>query len=442
LELSFEYTGTLGTGASPQAVHMMDNGLRFFYLDGGVVKAKEAYPDMGIYDDLVFADKGRACTNTGVEKPQLKKVAHHGAYGFWSAGNAHRFVMYMLPSDISVMVESISISHTKDSPISQLSATFQNVENRLVGRARSIVQPNTRLELYFSMGSSDEIGMGRFYIDRTNVDYPKGMVSVSARNTIGKLLKDQTFDEDTTFTESDLKLNLEAVLALASVEENFVGDPAKTWNLTFEPDVTILDGLTQLIALLSGWQIKETMDGVVGIASSADTRFDQPTTVAFEREKTCWSYSTEYADENTYAKICVRCSDPEQVLYVTLDPHRWWNSPGNKTLYVDLPDGTSSTELAAYAAELAAGVALVGRTESFAGIFTPALIVGDVIALVENDGTQTEIGTVTTVKHTLGRSGFYTEFTIDSSGRKGKALLKDYLSQITSTSASKDVTIT
>jgi hypothetical protein len=188
--------------------------------------------------------------------------------------------------------------------------------------------------------------------------------------------------------------------------------------------------------------MKETMDGVVGVASSTDTRFDQPTTVAFEREKTCWSYSTEYADENTYAKICVRCSDPEQTLYVTLDPHRWWNSPGNKTLYVDLPDGTSSAELAAYAAELAAGVALVGRTESFAGIFTPALIVGDLIALVESDGTQTEIGTVTTVKHTLGRSGFYTEFTIDSSGRKGKALLKDYLSQITSTSSSKGVTIT
>jgi len=421
---------------------MMDNGLRFFYLDGGVVKAKEAYPDMGIYDNLAFTDKGRVCTNNGVEKPQLKKVAHHGAYGFWSAGNAHRFVMYMLPSDISAMVDNISISHTKDSPISQLSATFQNLENRLVGRARSIVQPNTRLELYFSMGSSDEIGMGRFYIDRTNVDYPKGAVSVSARNTIGKLLKDQTFDEDTVFTESDLKLNLEAVLELAGVEESFVGDPAKTWDLTFEPDVTLLDGLTQLIALLSGWQIKETMDGVVGIASSADTRFDQPATVAFEREKTCWSYSTEYADESTYAKICVRCSDPEQTLYITLDPHRWWNSPGNKTLYVNLPDGTSSAELTAYASELAAGVALVGRTESFAGVFTPALIVGDVIALVESDGTQTEIGTVTTVKHTMGRSGFYTEFTIDSSGRKGKALLKDYLSQITSSSSSKGVTIT
>ena len=276
MELSFEYTRAFGTGASPQAVHMMDNGLRFFYLDAGVVKAKEAYPNMGIYDNLAFTDKGRVCTNTGVEKPQLKKVAHYGAYGFWSAGSAHQFVMYMLPSDISAMVDSISISHTKDSPISQLSATFQNVENRLVGRARSIVQPNTRLELYFSMGSSDEIGMGRFYIDRTNVDYPKGTVSVSARNTIGKLLKDQTFDEDTTFTESDLKLNLEAVLALAGVEESFVGDPAKTWNLTFEPDVTILDGLTQVVALLSGWQIKETMDGVVGVASSADTRFDQP----------------------------------------------------------------------------------------------------------------------------------------------------------------------
>ena len=197
-----------------------------------------------------------------------------------------------------------------------------------------------------------------------------------------------------------------------------------------------------MIALLPGWQIRETMDGAVGISSSTDTRFDQPTTVAFERDKTCWSYRTEYADEDTYAKICMRCSDPKQVLYVTLDPHRWWNCPGNKTLYVDLPDGTSAAELATCAAELAAGVALVGRTESFAGIFTPALIVGDVIALVERGGRQTEIGSVTTVKHTLGRSGFYTEFTIDSSGRKGKALLKDYLSQITGSSGSKGVTIT
>ncbi len=442
MELSFEYTGTLGAGASPQAVHMMDDGLRFFYLDGGVVKAKEAYPDMGIYDSLTFADKGRVCTNTGVEKPQLKKVAHHGAYGFWSAGDAHRFVMYMLPSDISAMVDSLTISHTKDSAISQLSATFQNVESRLVGRARSIVQPNTRLELYFSMGSSDEIGMGRFYIDRTNVDYPKGTVSVSARNTIGKLLKDQTFDEDTAFIESDLKLNLETVFALAGVEESFVGDPAKTWGLTFEPDTTILDGLTQVVALLSGWQIRETMDGVVGVASAADTRFDQPGAYSFEREKTCWSYSTEYADENTYAKICVRCSDPEQVLYVTLEPHRWWNSPGNKTLYVDVPDGTSAAELQAYADELAAGIALSGRTESFAGIFTPAMIVGDVVSLVESAGKETAIGTVTTVKHTMGRNGFYTEFTVDSGGRKGKALLKDYLSQITGTSESRGVTIT
>ena len=442
MELSFEYAGTLGAGASPQAVHMMDNGLRLFYLENGVVKAKVAYPDMGLYDDLVLTDQGRACTNVGVEHPKLKKVAHHGAYGFWSAGNTHRFVMYMLASDISAMVDSISISHTKDSPISQLSATFQNVENRLVGRSRSIVQPNTRLELYFSMGSSDEVGLGRFYIDRTSVDYPKGVVSVSARNAIGKLLKDQTFDETVSFQATDLKRNLEAVLAYAGVEEGFVGDPAKTWSLTFEPDETILEGLTQVIALLPGWQIRETMDGAVGISSSTDTRFDQPTTVAFERDKTCWSYRTEYADEDTYAKICVRCSDPKQVLYVTLDPHRWWNCPGNKTLYVDLPDGTSAAELATCAAELAAGVALVGRTESFAGIFTPALIVGDVIALVERGGRQTEIGSVTTVKHTLGRSGFYTEFTIDSSGRKGKALLKDYLSQITGSSGSKGVTIT
>ena len=91
MRLTFEYTKTAGAGLSPQAVHMMDNGLRFIYVTSdGLVEAKECFPDMGLYDDLVYTDKGRTSADFEVSKPQLKKVAHHGAYGFWSSEDTHR----------------------------------------------------------------------------------------------------------------------------------------------------------------------------------------------------------------------------------------------------------------------------------------------------------------------------------------------------------------
>ena len=47
MRLTFEYTKTAGAGFSPQAVHMMDNGLRFIYLTSdGLVEANECFPDM------------------------------------------------------------------------------------------------------------------------------------------------------------------------------------------------------------------------------------------------------------------------------------------------------------------------------------------------------------------------------------------------------------
>ena len=38
MRLAFEYTQSAGAGLSPQAIHLMDNGLRFVYLTvGGLV---------------------------------------------------------------------------------------------------------------------------------------------------------------------------------------------------------------------------------------------------------------------------------------------------------------------------------------------------------------------------------------------------------------------
>ncbi|MDD2267969.1 MAG: hypothetical protein PHY15_00290 [Eubacteriales bacterium] len=58
MRLTFKYTQSAGTGYSPQAVHMMDNGLRFIYLtEEEMVESKECYPSLGLYTDLAYTDE-------------------------------------------------------------------------------------------------------------------------------------------------------------------------------------------------------------------------------------------------------------------------------------------------------------------------------------------------------------------------------------------------
>ncbi len=442
MRLTFEYTKTAGAGLCPQVVHMMDNGLRIIYLTtSGEVNAKVAFPPLGIYTNLNYTEKGSVSADLGVSKPQLKKVAHHGAFGFWSAENMHKFVMYMLPVDVSHTLLDGNISYSKDSVISQLSVNLQNAGGEIISRYRSVVIPNSKFELYFSMGDSDEISLGQFYIDRVSINYPENSISVSSRNSIGKLLKEQSFNEDISFIAQTLQENLTAILTLAEVESFFVADPQKSWKLSFKPELSLLDGILQVVELLPSWKISENTDGSVGIGPLSDNRFEQPSTYIFYRDTTCFSYSVEYDDENTVSKVCVSCKEPPNIIYKDLPPHKWWITPSHKTMRVAVPDGTSLAQMNIYAEELISNIAISGRIESFVGIFTPHMLIGDQVELVEMDNKRSIIGTVTSVRHTLGRNGFYTEFSVDSGGRKGKPLLKDYVSQISGTKQTDGVVI-
>lgn len=427
MTLTFEYTLNAGAGLFPQVIHTSDNLLRFIYITAdGTVAGSTADPVLGLYNNLTYTETGRISPDESVSYPSIKKVAHYGAYGFWSAEGDHRFVMYVLPTDITNSFVDGSIKFSIGSEVSQLSCTLLNIKGALLNRYRALVTPGTKMELYFSLGSSGEITLGIFYIDRASVSYPDEKVSVSARNAIGKLLKEQTFNEDNTFEETTLQQNLQGILRLAEVENFFVGESIKTWKLRFEPDVSILDGIKRVISLLDGWKVDETANGVIGVAAVTDARFDQPAVYTFERDKTCWSYSVEYDDSEAVNKVCVTCADPENKVYATVPRNKWWVQPSHRTTYVTAADGATLTEITAMAEELAQAIAISGRQESFVGIFTPQLTIGDEVRIVSGAKTET-IGTVTDVTHNFGRGGFYTTFTVDSGGRKGKARLSDLI---------------
>lgn len=441
MTLTFEYTLDTGAGLYPQVIHTSDNLLRFIYLTAdGTVAGIKANPVLGLYDNLTYTETGRISPDETVSYPSIKKVAHYGAYGFWSAEGDHRFVMYMLPTDITNSFVDGSVKFSIGSEVSQMSCTLLNIKGALLNRYRAFVTPGTKMELYFSLGNSGEIMLGIFYIDSASVSYPDEKVSVSARNAIGKLLKEQTFNEDNTFEETTLQLNLQEILRLAEVEDFFVGNNTKSWKLRFEPDVTILDGIKRIISLIDGWKVDETANGVIGVAAVTDARFDQPAVYTFERDKSCWSYSVEYDDSEAVSRVCVTCANPENTVYATVPRSKWWIQPSHRTTYVTAADGATLAEITAMAEELAQTIAISGRQESFVGIFTPQLTIGDEVCIQSGAKTET-IGTVTDVTHNFGRGGFYTAFTVDSGGRKGKARLSDLIGKASEKSNLNGVTI-
>ena len=398
---------------------------------------RETVPQLGIYDDLTFKDMGQISPDTEVSLPSLKKVAHHGAFGFWSATGDHKFVIYMMPTDISKAFLDGNLSFSANSEVSSLSANFINVHGELLNRYRALVTPGTKIELYFSIGGSNETPLGVFYVDRANISYPDCNLSVSGRNAVGKLLKEQTFDERTTFDEGSLHDNVSSILAYAGIEDYFVGDALTGEKLEFDPDTTLQEGINYAISLASNWRLGETLNGRVGVASKNDSRFDPPSVYTFERDHTCWSYSIEFDDSDAASRVCVYSEgenedDPVVRAYVNVTFNKWWSQPTHRTTHVKTVNGATLAQVTQLANTLADALSVSGRVETFAGLFTPQLTIGDEVRIIDEHGALETIGAVTDIKHYFGTGGFYTTFSADSGGRRGRTTLKDLINTVAS----------
>lgn len=443
MTLTYDYWLDFGLGSFPQAIQTADNKFHVLYLTpDGTVEGLVTDPKLGLFENLEFSKLGRICADQNIQMPSLKRVAHQGGFGFWSADGDHKFVIFMLPTDISSALVSGSIANSVGSEVSSFSATMINMGGMLLNRTRAIVTPGTKVEVFFGLGDTEKVSLGRFYIDSGKVGYPGEKVSISARNTIGKLLKEQTFDEDVTFELPDLQQNLAAVLTLAGVEDFFVGDCSSLpWRLRFQPETTILDGINSVVAMLPGWQVAETQDGTIGIGRMDDPRFDRPGVYRFVRDETCWSYDVEFDDADAASRVCVTCQEPYNRVYAEVPLNKWWTQPNHRTLYVEAVDGATLEEITVTAEELAQSVAISGRLESFVGVFTPQLMVGDEVRIVDNQGGEETIGTATAVTHNFGRSGLSTSFTVDSGGRSAKPRLSDLIGKASKQNETKNAEI-
>ena len=99
-------------------------------------------------------------------------------------------------------------------------------------------------------------------------------------------------------------------------------------------------------------------------------------------------------------------------------PRTQWSLPAQKIYYDTAPNGLTQEELQAYAEDLAERLQYVGMVDSFTLPFMqPQLMIGDVVQIYYTGDTEAvSLGTITSLTHSFGRSGFSTQLTVDSGG--------------------------
>lgn len=151
---------------------------------------------------------------------------------------------------------------------------------------------------------------------------------------------------------------------------------------------------------------------------------------SFNRGPDLFSREVSRDDREVYSRVCVHDRDFAVAVYEAVAFQDGWNLPSRKTLYVEVPEGTSQAEAEAMAEHLANRLANVGIIESFSGPFRPHLQPGDAAEITEPGKMARTLGTITQVSLKFGRSGYTTDFTVDSGGVLRKPSLKDLIQTI------------
>lgn len=429
MELIFEHSQKVTDGHTPAAYHSPDNVVQLFYTDAqGRIYTINAETPRGNFADREFGLPVLAAPDEGAQSLSVSYLPRMNFWAVWRTGNLHRMGVFLLKQETNKYLVDGSLQFNADDPGVSLSLTLENPKGIIAAEDAVNVPPGTRINVYFRIGDSARVPLGIYYLDRIVTKVGDPQVSLTARNVTGKLLKDQTFDEDNTFSGTVTAV-LVKMLEDAGVVNHRVESVEATINIEFSPNMSYFEGLQSVISTRNGWQIREDASGTIIIGSPAYVQLHMPPgRYSFERGRDCFGREVTRDDREVYSRVCVHDREFAVVAYEDVDFIDQWNLPRKKTLYVEVPEGTSQGDAEATAAHLAGRLANVGVIESFVAPFRPHLQPGDEAEITEAPGALPRlIGTLTQVGLQFGRGGFYTSFTVDSGGVIKKPRLKDLI---------------
>lgn len=452
MELSFIGPQEIYNGDNPEMVHMEDNSIYGFKVEDGRLIGDNVEQPAGEVDwlsvsmnDFVISTKDK-----NISLMRLKNILRVGIYGVWHQDpvldevtseeltpERHRLAIWQAETDISKYLQECSIEFRDNTPISSATLSFANPNQILSGEDDSLVKPGMKFELTLKMGDSEEYPISVQYIDRADMGATKGEIGVDTRSISGKALKDQTFDENNEYPYQIYHLNVIDLLENAGITDYSVQDTG-TWQfgIKFPRNMSFLEGLNEMIDNSLNWKVVEDQDGKI-IAGSTETYspIQRNSRYEFNRGSDVWSRDIVRDDADVYSRICGKFDlttegvTETQYIYVSVINEADWDVAAQKTRYIDFPKESDTLEVTEILEDIADRLAKAGIQETFVGPIRPHLLPGDEAKITSESGSKI-IGLVTSVRHTLGRNGFFTEFTVDSSGRKGKPKINDYIQEV------------
>jgi hypothetical protein len=471
MELLFEYQNTIDIGENPNMVHLPDGNVWAFKVDKTRLKAFEIVNPIGDVDwenlttgDFVIATKG-----TNISLVRLKNIPRVGMFGVWHQDpimdgddvltpERHRLAIWGSISDVSKYLDDCTIQLNDDTPVASVQIKLKNPKQELSGEDNSIVVPGMKIEMFLTLGDSAEYPMGVQYIDRVNMGALQDVINIEGRNITGKMLRDQTLDENNVLTKKVYRHNVVELLENAGISSHNVQPPPDVpepweYGVVYPPNMSMLDALNNLIQASLNWKVIETLDGEIIAGSTATFEDIQVNSrYTFNRDTDVFSRDIIRDDDEAYARVCCYYETEtideitEEVItgteyiYSVVDNNADWEIQPNKTLYVQLSKNTDNTDAQNIADDLADRLRSAGKIETFIGPIRPHLLPGDEATIVSDNGSNL-LGIITTVRHQMGKNGFITEFTVDSGGRMGKPKIRDYISSLSNAQSMQKGTV-
>ena len=441
MELTFEHVQEVASGNSPSAIQFPNTSAQIFYLNSGDIYGKGVVKLNGDFSAPAFELPLDVSPDSGVTNLSIQTLPGFGAVGSYLANDTQKLIIYEFQHDISDYLNSITIRHSIDNPVSSFALTLENPDikdperpgNIAISEDKGLLIPGGKIQVYFGAGDEDpEFEMGQFFIDRSDFVLGGETASVDGRNTIGKVLGDQTVDEANEYWYAQISENIRRLFEAAKLSsDNFLieSTPEQAWH-SFTPNTTFTKALESMLETLPTWRTKELSDGTIVVGSPTYGAFDSPGIYTFYRDKDIFSRQITRDDAQSYRRVCIHTEGFADFVYRDVESYSGWNLQANKTLYVQVSSGLRRAMLETFADELAIRLKDSGKLESFVGPIRPHLQIGDEVIIIDQNGSKS-LGLITDIGHKLGKSGAYTDFTVDSGGTVGKGRISDYIKKIT-----------
>ncbi len=444
MQLEFEHSQKIVNGANPAIYHSPDNIIQVLFLDDNrQIRTTQAETPLGNFADLEFFGSGFAALDTAVANLKIAYLPRVNVWAVWlQVEAAHRMATFLLKQEMNKYFVDGSLSFADD-PCATLNLTLENPAGIIAAEDVAEMSPGIRIGVYFKIGDSVRVPLGSYYIDRIVTKTGDPRVQITARNIIGKLLKDQTVDGNAYYPVDTITNVLTQLLDNAHVPLYRIEATTVKIGIECPYNMTYFDATQSILSVTKYWTIKEDINGAVCIGGANFMLKHVPSGIyTFERNRDCFSREVVRDDREVYSRMCVHDKGFNLKIWRDLSFDKDWNMPMNKTLYIELPEGTGES----YANEIldyfADRLPKVGVLETFSSPFRPHIQPGDRADIVEPGKLSRTIGVITQVDHSFGRSGFYTDFTVDRGGVFKKPQLSDVIGKIGGKKTVGDVKIT